>query len=208
MPLALRIHRNRTVCVMVLIWLLSVVALSSKHVRGIVALPLFIDEEPVRSEYAYVMADGHAYWERLRTASDLYHLNQVEKVMILKECQVTRFNFNKGRSDQLFERAVDYLGFHGVPRQAIQLVPVGKQSWFGSLSEAKAVARNYPKLKSLTVVTSAPHTRRSKLCFQRCYDHGIPICMVAASNPVDSSEINEPLWMEYLKFAIYGVFAW
>ena len=62
MPLALRIHRNRTVCVMVLIWLLSVVGLSSKHVRGIVALPLFIDEEPVRSEYAYVMADGHAYW--------------------------------------------------------------------------------------------------------------------------------------------------
>ena len=69
MPLALRIHRNRTVFVMVLIWLLSVIALSSKHVRGIVALPLFIDEEPIRSEYAYVMADGHAYWERSVSSS-------------------------------------------------------------------------------------------------------------------------------------------
>lgn len=208
MPLALRIHRNRTVCVMVLIWLLSVVALSSKPVRGIVALPLFIDEEPIRSEYAYVMADGHAYWERLRTASDLYHMKLVNRLLIRNEIESSRFNFVRGRSDQLVERAIDYLGLYGVPPQAIEKVPINTDSALGSMSEAKAVFLRYPTIKRIIVVTSAPHTRRSKLCFERSFGDDVVICVVAASTPSESSEITEPLWIEYFKLAFYQLFAW
>ncbi len=177
--------------------------LSSKVVRGWIALPLYVSESSARGEAAYVMADGHAYWERLRGASDLYHMHQVERIFIRDEKSLSTYNFVKKRNDQLVDRAIDYLTWHGVPREAIGTIPVDNETWFSSLNEAKAIAKEMPDIKEIVVVTSAPHTRRSQLCFQRTLPAAVSVQIYAPSPPRDSSEIFEPLWYEYLKLAIY-----
>jgi hypothetical protein len=43
-------------------WALSVLLLSFPNVRGFLAHPLYVRDENLSSESAYVMADGFAYW--------------------------------------------------------------------------------------------------------------------------------------------------
>lgn len=153
------------------------------------------------------MADGYAYWERLRAASDLYHLKKVRRVLILNEQTLTLHSFARDRSETVVERAIEYLKWHGVPRDQIEVVTVDSNSLFGSLREAESVAKQESDLRSVVIVTSAPHTRRSELAFRRIFDEEVQITVYAASPPSESWEIDAPIWMEYVKLAIYWVAA-
>lgn len=177
---------------------------SWKPARSLAMWPLYVSHVSPSSATAYVMADGHAYWGRLNGVVDLYHTENVRRVLISHEQTNSRYNFTKGRNDELYERAIDYLVWKGVPRQAIETVPVDQQSWMSSLGEAQQVAKKYPELDQIVVVTSAPHTRRSLLCFRRSMPENCRVEVYAAYKPVDSWEINEPLWVEYIKLFIYA----
>lgn len=184
-------------------WLLITFAMSFRPVRGIVIYPLYVHDAEASGEAAYVMADGPAYWERLRAASDLYHWNRVERIIVLEESRSAGWNFIRKQSDTQFQRSIDYLELFGVPRASIQGTPENDATWFGSLSEAQSVSKNFPNLKSLVVVTSAPHTRRSLLCFNRALPPKVAVQVYSASLPSDSSEISSPIWMEYAKLVVY-----
>ena len=189
--------------VILFLWLLSAVAMSFPAVRGIVAYPLVIHEPDAKGEIAYVMADGPAYWERLRAASDLFHQHQVDQIVILQEERSDGFNFKKQRSETRFERSIDFLAMYGIERKFVSGVIQAPFARFGSLSESQGVAQQYPNLKSIVVVTSAPHTRRSKLCFERSLPQEVKISVFSASAPSSSSEIHSPLWIEYVKLVVY-----
>ena len=176
---------------------------SFKPVRGVLTLPLYVSDESARGEAAYVMADGHAYWGRLNGAADLYHMRRVEKILIPHEESISLFNFVKQRNDQVYERAIDYLVWKGVPKDDIETIPVDPSSKLSSLGEARQVAKHKPDLKSIVVVTSAPHTRRSFMCFQRSVPDHWNVSIYADSPPEDSQELFEPLWMEYAKMFVY-----
>ena len=189
-------------------WLLIAITIlvvlpSFKPIRGILTIPLYISDDSASGEAAYVMADGHAYWGRLNGAADLYHMRRVEKILIPHEETISLFNFVKQRNDQLFERAIDYLVWKGVPKDDIETIPVNPLSRLSSLSEAQQVAKHKPNLDSIVVVTSAPHTRRSLLCFQRTVPKDWEVSVYADSPPEESRELFEPLWIEYVKMIVY-----
>ena len=188
---------------LVAIWIVVTVAMSFSSVRGIAAYPLYVHDIEASGDVAYVMADGPAYWERLRAASDLYHWERVQRIIVLEELQSDGYNFIRKKSDTRYQRSLDYLKLFGVPLDKIQCVPQDSDSWFGSLSEAQSVAKTMPKLKSIVVVTSAPHTRRSKLCFERSLPSDVRIEVYSASLPQESSEVHSPIWIEYAKLAVY-----
>ncbi len=194
---------KRRCFLLVWVWLSVTLLMSIPSVRGIVSYPLYVHDEDARGDIAYVMADGHASWERLRIASDLYHRKRVPRILLLEENQPAGFNFKRGELDTRTQRAIDYLALHGVPRDCISLIQADASTALGSLSEARGLARQETGIKRLVVVTSAPHTRRSRLCFQRAFPGGVSVQVYSASAPADSAEINSPIWLEYAKLVAY-----
>ncbi|TWT81125.1 hypothetical protein CA13_25730 [Planctomycetes bacterium CA13] len=185
------------------LWLLSMVLLSFHSIRGFVAYPLVVHDPEASGDAAYVMADGHAYWERLHAASDLFHMRKVPRLIILAESETAGYNFVQQRSETRLEKAIAYLEWLGVPAEKVSTVSVETPVMFGSLSEARAVAEQQPGLKSIVVVTSAPHTRRSRLCFRRSLSKQVNVQVYSASDVGEGSEIDSPLWIEYIKLLIY-----
>ena len=130
-------------------------------------------------------------------------MKRVKRILILDERDNGGFNFVRRSSDTRVQRAIDYLVLHGVPTEKVSTIPAEVEPALGSLSESRAVARLEPNLKRLVVVTSAPHTRRSRLCFQRSMPADVQIQVYSASGPSESSEVDAPIWIEYVKLIIY-----
>jgi hypothetical protein len=167
-------------------------------------LPLYVHDKDAAGDVAYVMADGSAYLERLRAASDLFHLNRVPIIYILDEHRPAGYNFVSKRLESVAERAIASLETFGVPKDAIRTVTAQDNALMGSLSEAVAVQRILPKsVDQIVVVTSAPHTRRSRMCFQRSLASEVQIKIYSASIPLDSDELHEPIFHEYFKLFVY-----
>lgn len=195
-------------CYVVLgLWCLSMTLTSFSSIRGLLICPLFVHDDNASGQYVYVMADGPAYWERLRAASDLYHLERVDRILILKEQRTNGYNFSKRRSETRTERAIDFLASYGVPHRVVLCVPEEEAASLGTLSEARGVAKRFPRIESLVIVTSAPHTRRSLLSFRRVLPESVRVQVYSASPPQESSEINSPIWIEYAKLLVYYFWA-
>ena len=189
------------------LWIASTFLLSSSTVRGFLIWPLYVSDAEASGEVAYVMADGPAVWERLRAASDLYHWGRVKRIVLLEEVQMAGYNFVRQQSDTRVQREIDYLELHGVSPEKIDTIPQIDNAAMGSLSEARQFAKFMPNVKSVVVVTSAPHTRRSKLCFVRSLPVEVSVSSYAASVPAQSDEIRSPIWWEYEKLIVYWVSA-
>ena len=174
---------RRRCAIVVVAWLVSIVLMSLSSVRALVATPLYAHDANAQGEVAYVMADGPAYWERLRAASDLYHWKKIKRIIILNETGSAGYNFVRQQSDTRYQKAIDYLELYGVPEDKVLTIEPQPNAFFGSLSEAQAVAKTFPEIKSIVVVTSAPHTRRSLICFQRSCQSDVAIsCLTRPPN--------------------------
>ncbi|QDV26855.1 YdcF family protein [Aureliella helgolandensis] len=185
-------------------WVCLVGLPSFPIVRACLTLPLYCHNPGARGDTAYVMADGYAYLERLRAAADLYHMHRVKEIYLLNETRSHGYNFVLERSQSTSESASNYLKYLGVPPDSVHLVDADASPLMGSLNEAQAFAANTQDLTGrVVVVTSAPHTRRSLLCFQRSLPAERPVTIYSASLPEDSAELNGPIWQEYLKLLIY-----
>lgn len=180
-------------------------ATSSATIRGICILPLHVHDEATRADIAYVMADGEAIWERLRAAADLYHMGRVKTISLLNEQRTSGYNFIRKRNDTRLQREIDYLGLFGVPASKILLIDPVEGDLFSSRSEAVGMKRMHPALKRIAIVTSSPHTRRAKLCFQRVYTGDVSIQVYSATSPSQSAETFSPIWIEYCKFFVYWI---
>ena len=134
-------------------------------------------------------------------------MGHIQKIYLRDEKTLWQYDFVKKKSDFLVDRAMEYLVWNGVPTEAIGKIPVHPSSHLGSLGEAQMLAKKLPNIDSITVVTSAPHTRRARLCFQRTLPSTTKVNIYAPSPPKDSSEINAPIWAEYLKLLIYYIAA-
>ena len=203
-PILGKLVRYRLAVAVLAALCLLVVATSLRPVRAVLSYPLFVDEPDARGDVAYVMADGYAFWKRLRAASDLYNMRRVPVIYLLEEDDDAGYDFVGQRSETRTERAVRYLKWHGVPESAVKFIQVDGAQAFGSLSEAKAFAElSLPNLRRVVVVTSAPHTRRSKLCFERSLPPDVRVQSYAASELASSAELYQPIWLEYVKLLVY-----
>ena len=171
--------------------------------RAVLIWPSYKHDANASGDFAYVMAGGPAYFERLRAASDLYHWDRTKTIVILDEEQGAGYDVVKRKRETRVELAKRYLKLFGVPESAVLTVKAEENIYFGSFSEAIAVSREFPDAKDIIVVTSAPHTRRSHLCSSRVYPDNTKIAAYSASLPAESDELFSPIWLEYFKLAIY-----
>ena len=171
--------------------------------RSMLIRPLCKHQADASGDYAYVMAGGPAYWERLRAAADLYHWERVKSIIILDEKSSAGYDFQEQNSMTRRELATKYLEVFGVPIDRISSVSLRNEPWLGTLGEAEAIAESLEIHESLVVVTSAPHTRRSWLAFRRVLPQSSGVKVYAASSALESDELYSPIWLEYTKLIVY-----
>jgi uncharacterized SAM-binding protein YcdF (DUF218 family) len=192
------------VVICIVLWLMPTLP----PVRVALSRPLIVASDNPHVDAAYVLAAGAASIERLAAAADLYHMGQVPRIILARDGHTSRFNFVAKASWTSSQWASGYLTFYGVPETAITLVDVDLNAGLGTLNEARTVARLLPKdVRSLVLVTSPVHTRRSLLAFRRSLPSDISLAAYPACSAAESVEFNDPLWLEYLKLVIYWVIA-
>jgi uncharacterized SAM-binding protein YcdF (DUF218 family) len=178
-------------------------------VRHLLSAPLIVHDEAARGDAAYVMQGGLTSEERLRAAADLYHMGRVPRIYLLRDDDRSYYSFIERRSMTRTEWTIAYLGWLGVPRDRVSLIADDRSALFGSLHEAALAHDALPaEVRRLVVVTSPVHTRRSGLAFRRRLGPGgVEVVTYAAIDWSLSAEAFAPLWLEYLKLAVYAVVA-
>ncbi|MDB4644850.1 YdcF family protein [Rubripirellula sp.] len=201
-PRKSRRWRNAFFCILVL-WVGSSILLSTTWFRAWVSYPLHVSNMTSNCEIAYVMSDGHAYWNRLSAASDLFHMGKTQTIAIQENPTTSRYDFVRMRSPTVTQRSIRYLEHLGVPEDRIVTVSGTETPALGSWSEAQAFASEFPNATNVVVVTSSPHTSRSLLCFKRAMPTSCQVQVLADSLPEEGAELFAPIWPEYGKLAVY-----
>lgn len=188
-------------------FLAFVVIPSFPKVRTILSAPLVVHDQNARGDVCYVLAGGGALWERLDAAADLVQMGRVSRILIMRDDMCSQYSFKNKTSWTRTRWAMDYLAWRGISKDIIGLLPQTGGS-FGTLTEARAVAKNLPKnVKTLVVVSSAPHMRRCVLAFKRSLPVDVKVVPYAATSFETSYEMHHPIWIEYLKLLVYYLVA-
>lgn len=191
----------------VIIWIAFIVLSSSPKTRSWLTVPLVVHEQNARGTACYVLAGGGALWERLDAAADLLQMGRVENILLMSDNSTGQFSFKAKTSWTRTEWAADYLTWRGISAGRISWM-AQSEGLFGTLIEARAVAKNLPKnVKTLVVVSSAPHMRRVVLAFRRSLPADVVVVPYAATTFENSYEMYHPIWVEYLKLLVYLVVA-
>ena len=184
-----------------------IVVPSFPKVRKVLSAPLVLHEQNASGDACYVLAGGSALWERLDAAADLVQMGRVPRILLMQNDMHGQYSFKSNSSWTGTQWATDYLAWRGVSADRIVLIPKS-DDLFGTLMESRAVAKSIQKeLKTLVVVSSAPHMRRSVLAFRRSLPADVKVVPFAATEFVNSYEMHHPIWIEYLKLFVYFVIA-
>lgn len=198
--------RKITNCAILLI--LFVFLPSIPFFREILCIPLIVSCEEAEADAVYILAGGNAFQERISTAVDLYHMDRVAQVMFLRDDGPGGYSFKAGKNWSPTDWYVDYLGWRNVPSRDVVILKKAEASFFGTLSEARLLAKILPdSIRSLVIVTSPAHTRRSLLAFRRTLPDKVSVIPYAAGKSRHSVEFYHPVWLEYLKLAAYWLLA-
>jgi uncharacterized SAM-binding protein YcdF (DUF218 family) len=201
---------RNTIKIIVLVtisWFVFIVLSSSVTVRSWLAAPLIVHDSEARGDACYVLAGGNSIWERLAAGADLIHLRRVPKLHIMRNDATFPYNFKAQTSWTGTQWAIDFLVGRGVPRDRVVLLEQ-PDGFFGTLKEARNVAKSLPRdIKRLVVVSSPAHMRRSVLAFRRSLPSDVAVVPYAATAFEQSAEMYYPIWIEYLKLLIYYVVA-
>ena len=199
---------RKALFLVLVLWTGSSVLLSTTWFRVWVSYPLHVSNMKTKAEIAYVMSDGHAYWNRLYAASDLYHMGLIQKIAVQENPTSSRYDFVSQQSQTVTQRAIRYLENLGVPEDCITTITgIPTAPLLGTWSEAQGFANEFPDATNVVVVTSSPHTRRSLLCFKRAMPDSCHVSVLADSLPAEGAELFAPIWLEYGKLAVYWLVA-
>ncbi len=199
---------RKRLLMIVLAWVLFVAVPTIPAVRIFLASPLVVEGPDPHADACYVLAAGsNAFQERLEAAADLFNLGCVSRIIFMRNDEPGGYSFVARAKWTQTEWALDFLTHRGVPRERIYLIDHAK-GMFGTLQEARNLKKFLPSdLKRIALVSSAPHMRRCVLAFRRVLPPGIVIVSYPASPFKWSYEYYYPLWIEYLKLALYAVVA-
>jgi uncharacterized SAM-binding protein YcdF (DUF218 family) len=179
---------------------------SSVFIRTWLAAPLVIHDQNARGEACYVLAGGYSTWERLGAGTDLINDGRVATLLIMNDDSAGPYNFQTQSNWTKTQWMVDYMNWHGVPVSKIKILEPVK-GFFGTFSEARMVAKQLPQnIKTLVVVSSPAHMRRVTLAFRRALPSDVKVIPYSASCFETSSEMWDPIWIEYFKLFVYFIF--
>lgn len=188
--------------------LLLALGSSAGPVRRLLTAPLVVSEASAAGDAAYVLSGGLALRERIDAAADLYLMQRVPLIILMRDEAIGAYSFRAGTNWTGTEWALDWLRWRGVPDEAVRVVDSQHTSRFGTLDEARSLARTLPGgVRRLVLVSSPPHMRRSLLAFSRSFPSGVVLTPYAATAIETSAEYYNPLWLEYGKLLVYGLVA-
>ncbi|MFH0785006.1 MAG: YdcF family protein [Pseudomonadota bacterium] len=177
-------------------------------IRAWVAKPLVVNDPDAHGEACYVLAGGDSIWERLDAGADLIQMGRVSSLLIMRDNSQGKFSFKAQTSWTRTQSMLDYLSWRGIPASKVTLLPQ-IDGLFGTLTEARNVARLLPQdVKTLVIVSSAPHMRRAVLAFRRSLPANVKVIPYAATTYENSYEMYWPIWVEYLKLLVYCIVVW
>jgi len=163
-----------------------------------------VDELPPGTVYdaVYVLGGGQeSLRAKFKTLAKIFSQGRCKHIYILSRPGITEYNASLGRNLGNDEWSLMVLQKLGVPESEVQTLNV-KDGWFGTLSEARAVAglARARSWNSLLLVTSPHHTQRVGSSF-RHYLKGseIKVKVKASSYHVGLFE----LLNEMLKIKVY-----
>ena len=184
-------------------WLVFVVFSTSVSIRNWLAAPLVVHDPNARGEVCYILAGGDSLWERLDAGADLIQMGRVSTLLIMRDDSKGPYSFKAQTSWTRTQWMMDYLAWRGISADRIIWIPQ-TEGLFGTLTEARTIAKNLPKdVKTLVVVSSAPHMRRAVLAFRRSLPADVRVVPYAATTFENSYEMYYPIWIEYIKLLVY-----
>jgi uncharacterized SAM-binding protein YcdF (DUF218 family) len=202
----LRLFSSRTfvwIAAAAIFCLAFVVLPSFPKVRTILSAPLVVHDPNARGDACYVLAGGGSIWERLDAAADLVQMGRASRIFLMQDNGSSQYSFKANRSWTRTKWSSDYLAWRGISADRISWI-AQTEGVFGTLTEARVVAENLPKdVKTLVVVSSAPHMRRAMLAFRRSLSADVHVVPYAATEFENSYEMHHPIWIEYLKLLVY-----
>lgn len=156
---------------------------------------------PLKSSNAIVLLAG-GYEERAPVAASLYQDGYAGLILLTDDGVRRGWSKEHQRNLYAIERSEIELVKRGVPQQAIVRLPFRKS---GTIYDALAV-REYvikQKLRSILLVTSDYHTRRSLWTFQKALRQ-LPVSITIA--PANSHVLSlSDIALEYIKLAYYRI---
>ena len=177
-----------------------VLVVSRNQIRSFLVVQI-----PAVKSDAIVLLAG-SYEERMPLALSLYRAGMAERILLTNDGVRRGWSSKHQRNLFTTERSVEDLVQQGVPRQSIVALPFLRS---GTVYDALAV-RDYVikhNVRSILLVTSDYHTRRSLWIFQRVLQT-LPVTI--GVEPAQSSAMLFPgVILEYIKSAYYLIrFGW
>lgn len=160
---------------------------------------LLVVQIPATKSEVIVLLAGN-YEERAPLALSLYRAGNKGCIVLTNDGVRRGWSREHQRNLYTTERDADDLVKHGVSRQSVVALPFLKS---GTIYDALAVREYVIKhnLRSILLVTSDYHTRRSLWIFQRVLT---PLPVTIAIEPARSSAMLFPdIVLEYIKVAYY-----
>jgi len=135
-------------------------------VASVAAEKLIVEKPLAKADAILVLSGSDAYIERTSEAAELFKKGSAPKIFLTNDGVQSRWNQKEQRNPYFVERARWRLIGQGVPAEAIEILPTIVD---GTNDEANLLIKisTERNLKSLLLVTSAYHSRRTLWTFER-----------------------------------------
>ena len=181
------------------------------------ATNLIVEKPLEHADAIFVLGGGSTYLERTQKAAELYKNGRAAKIFLTNDGGQGGWNQTLQRNPFFVEQAQWELVKQGVPQEAIEILPSIVESTHDEaiLLEKTRAERN---LKSVLLVTSGYHTRRTLRTFEKVLRVGDVAFEIGIASPPTGLETPAPTrwWLsargwsfvagEYLKIVYYWLF--
>ncbi len=176
---------------------------------------LIVEKPLAQADVILVLAGSSVFQERTNKAADLYKQGIAPKIILTDDGEKGGWSKIEQRNPPFVEMARKNLINEGVPAEAIEII---KPNGSGTIYEARIFAETAKQTnwKSVLLVTSAYHTRRTWRTFEReLKDEKINVGIIAAP-PGQQTPLPDFWWLaprgwsavagEYVKNIYYWVY--
>lgn len=205
---------GRAVKVSVILFLLLLVWI---FLAPVLAESLIVKKSLERADFILVLAGSSTYRERTQKAAELFKNGVAPKILLTDDGLQGGWDQKEQRNPFMVERARAELMKHGVPAEAIEILPGIVE---GTQDEAMLAAKTLRERnqKTILLVTSAYHTRRALSAFETVLHNNIEAVEIGIESPPTGWQSPSPRywWLspsgwkfvagEYLKIAYYWLF--
>jgi Uncharacterized conserved protein len=179
------------------------------------ATGLIVEKPLDKADAVLVLSGASVYVERAQKAAEIFKNGRTEKIFLTDDGEQSGWSKIEQRNPKFAELSRKILLESGVPSENIEILE-GEVA--GTIDEARLARKNFEagKFKSLLLVTSAYHTRRSFMTFEKVFSGTDAVIGIEAVSPGFQTPPVAYWWLsaagwkmvagEYVKEIYYRIF--